>query len=152
MNLKETLEFLLVLNQGLRFDEIEAFFQEKNIVYGNIIYKDIDKNYGIAQRLSIGYLLPDNQVYDFIDGNIYEQIFKEGINNKDGDFFYILTNKFKNSNRKLSYNKQENQIDSLIKQHIEGFKTYFESTKIYNEQLNTEEFVHQKYVKKNVIY
>ncbi len=150
MELKEILEYLSILEQGITNKEI--IFKERKIVYGNIVYLDSNKLNSVVKDFTFGYLLPDNQVFDFISKNVYDQVFRNNIDKKKGDYFYVICSNFKNSRLELDYNTQEVVINSLIKEHKCKFLNALEKSKKAWICDENPEYNHSEYIKKNTYY
>ena len=95
-------KILLDINKNKK----ETYLEEKNIVFGTIVNKQKNSKQAVAQRITIGYILPNNNIYDFVTKNIYK-IYNVYILEQDGEVFLLSHRIFKTTNRRIrlkSYN------------------------------------------------
>ena len=102
MNFEETVEYVEFMDDFIPEETVHkplVFFEEKRIVYGNIIEKNLDKKTVRSISRTLGYELYDGQIYDFDTNEVYEQC-TLGKNIPEGKSFLVSNRVFKNSNLK----------------------------------------------------
>lgn len=109
-------------------DKINSeYIEENKFVLFNVIRKNMFEEVIEGKRTSIGYMLPNNKIYDFISKNIYEEykLYKKGNFEKTGEFALITNVIFKNSTIKYETNEEnlkilENMLEKYIREYNSG--------------------------------
>ena len=79
--------------------QINYIQKKKNIVFGTIVNKLKNSTQAIAIRITIGYILPNNNIYDFETENIYK-IYNKDILQHDEEVF-LVSHKIFTTNRRI---------------------------------------------------
>ena len=103
-----------VLNQNI-------YVEEKNIVFGTIVSKSKKNKQVIGINVTIGYVLPNNTVYDFISKDIFELYNSENLE-QEGHVFLLSCKLYKDSNRKINIKSYSTKIQPIIDDYM---KTYY---------------------------
>ena len=98
-------KILLDINKNKK----ETYLEEKNIVFGTIVNKQKNSKQAVAQRITIGYILPNNNIYDFVTKNIYK-IYNEYILEQDGEVFLLSHRIFKTTNRRIRLKSYDHKL------------------------------------------
>lgn len=121
----------------------KSYIEEKNIVYGTIVNKKKNSKQITGVINTIGYILPNNTIYDFISKNVFE-LYNIDKLEQEGIVFLFSHQIFKKSNRKISLKSYNSTIQPLIDDYI---KTHYALNEEYNEYLeNTEYIPTKKYI------
>ena len=140
LDFKETIEFMDFITDYFPekiLKKQKVYFEEKNIVYGSIVKKN--KNNIVGALRTLGYVLLDGQVYDFVTHKVYEQ-YTDLVNSKNEKLYFQVANyPFKNSESKMD-------LEDFLNYYIRLFKKYRENYKelVRMENLDLTENTYQK--------
>jgi len=132
------------LSKILKEQTNKKYLEENKFVLFNVISKKANNNMLTGVRTSIGYLLPNNNVYDFISKQILEVYELDNINNnkKNGEYALIKNITFENSKRKIRINDKNLQsIELLFKKYIEEYRLNENNVKSYAMEIYDEEHI-----------
>lgn len=118
-NLEE--KFSVSLMKEIRKNETEKYIEENKFVLFNLITKTKNESCFTVGRISIGYILPDNMIYDLISKNTYKpyKLYEKDNREKEGVFALINHHIFKNSDRKIRMNERNiEEIEILINNYL----------------------------------
>lgn len=122
----------------------------KNYIYENkfvlisIVSKEKNFSALTVERTSIGYILPDNRIYDFVSAKIFHiyELYKEENKIKHGFFALINNVIFKNSKNKIKLNIHNvDQLISLFDKYIENYKKYECMSRKFDKENSNEEHI-----------
>lgn len=97
--------------------EKKLYVEESNIVFGTIVNKYKNSKQAIGVRTTLGYMLPDNTIYDFITKNVF-QLYNQYLLEQEGEVFLLSHRVFKDSKRKINIKSYNTKIKPLIDYHI----------------------------------
>ena len=105
--------FSISLIQEISKNDNEKYIEENKFVLFNVIIKIKNEACFTVDKLSIGYMLPDNKVFDLISKNVYipYKLYEKDNKEKEGVFALVNHHIFKNSDRKIRMSK--NNIDEI---------------------------------------
>lgn len=118
-NLKEKLSVSLI--QEISKNEKEKYIEENKFVLFNVITKIKNEACFTVDKLSIGYILPNDMIYDLISKNVYipYKLYEKDNKEKEGVFALINHRIFKNSDRKIRMSKNNiDEIETLINNYL----------------------------------
>ena len=121
-----------------------CYLEENKIVLFNIITKDKYSNYITALRTSIGYVLPDEKIYDLISSHTYNsyELYSPQNKEREGEFALIINNPFRNSDKKIRMTKRNlSQIKIAIEKYIIKYKKGEAQLKEYSIEMEDEEHI-----------
>lgn len=122
----------------------KKYIEENKFVLFNIVLKEKNFFTLTSERTSIGYILPDNTVYDFIANRLYDIYELHNYQNKEKNGRFALINNiiFKNSKKKISLTKNNlDQITNLFDKYIKKYKKGEKHIRDYDRGSENEECI-----------
>lgn len=107
------------------FDQNRKYIYEKNIVFGTIVDKYENSKMAVGIRNTIGYLLPNNFVYDFLEKKLFI-LYDENNLEQEGKVFLVGHIIFENSKRKFKIKSFDKNIQPIIDYHMKRHREYIE--------------------------
>ena len=111
----------------------KIYIKEKNIVFGTISYKLKNSKQITGIYNTLGYILPDNSIYDFISKEVFE-IYDLNKLEQEGHVFLVEKRIFEKSNKKINIKSYDSQIQPIIDYHMKRHH----QTRIYENQFYEE--------------
>ncbi len=119
-NYSTTKEFKKILSEQTD----NCYIEENKLVLFNVVRKNKFEESIEGIRTSIGYILPNNEVYDFVSKNVYEiyELYKSENLKKQGKFALITNVIFKNSTIKYKINEKNlENLEIMLEKHIREY-------------------------------
>ncbi len=148
MNFEETVEYVEFMDDFIPEETVHkplVFFEEKRIVYGNIIEKNLDKKTVRSISRTLGYELYDGQIYDFDTNEVYEQC-TLGKNIPEGKSFLVSNRVFKNSNLKIDIETYKKNEDVYLSKYYKILSEILKLDERYYRDLDDEEHIERQKV------
>ncbi|MBE6152858.1 MAG: hypothetical protein E7166_01335 [Firmicutes bacterium] len=120
------------------------YLKEKNFVLFDVILKSKDKSNITGVRTSVGYILPNNEIYDFISKKIYKiyKLYDKSNKEKEGNYALISNIMFENSTKRIKLNYANLQeIEDLLKKYIIEYNSGIKEIKKQQKELKNEEHI-----------
>ena len=130
----------------------KKYLEENKFVLFSVVTKNKDRLEVISERTSIGYLISNNVVYDFISDEVYNvyTLFKNDNKNKKGNYAYICNLLFPKSKKKIhSTIKNVEKLEEIFEKYIMEYEANKLQFSLNMEQLKNEE--HIPYIPKKKI-
>jgi len=121
------------------------YIYEKNIVFGTIVDKYKNRKTAVGIRNTIGYLLPNNIVYDFLEKKLFI-LYNENNLEQEGKVFFIGEKLFQESKRKIKLKSFDKEIKPIINYHMERYRKIIE----YQNKFNVDDLINQEVIPENM--
>ena len=128
----------------------KGFFEENRFATISVVFKEKNLLELTGIRTSIGYILSNKFIYDFVSNQIYSvyDLYEKGNKEKSGEFVLVNNIPFKNSNSKIRFNdKNFNIIRNLLEKYIDEYNEGQARLKQYDYYFDDEEHI-PEYTKK----
>jgi len=127
------------------------YIYEKNIVFGTVVNKYKNSKMAVGIRNTIGYLLPNNIVYDFLEKKLFI-LYDENNLEQEGKVFLLERKIFEQSKIKIKITSFDNEIQPIIDYHMERHLKIREYEKQFSDDLIDEECIPESTKTKNLYY
>lgn len=127
----------------------DLYLEESKFALFNVIYKQANDNSITGERTSIGYILGNNRIYDFVSKKIFEiyNLYQKDNIHKEGYYALMLNIAFENSERKIKVNENNLlEIERLFAKYTEDYEVGKAQLKYYSKDIDNEECISKRKV------
>lgn len=122
----------------------KRYIEENKFALFNVVSKEKNEMSITAIRTSIGYILPNNTIYDFVSKHVYViyELNKRENMEREGEFATVHNVFFRESNKRFRANdKNLQKLESSLEKYIQEYKNGESKVKDYTKRSDEKQYI-----------